>query len=60
MKEPLLIYEDWLAKYGEELDIADAESGRDREHGYHEFKGEIRERQYEEYIDAHFEKDTGA
>lgn len=45
---PMLDYEEWLDLHGPELDIADAESGADRELDYDaELK---RERQYEEYL----------
>ena len=45
-----LDYEAWLDVYGEDLDIADAESGEDREMDYDpETK---REQQYEEYLNS--------
>jgi hypothetical protein len=43
-----LDYEEWLAVYDEELKIADAETGADRELDYDEET--LRERQYEEYL----------
>ncbi len=43
-----LTYEEWLGEYDDELTIADAESGADREVGYD--AESIRENQYDEYV----------
>jgi len=50
----MLSYEDWLIRYGGELDIGDAESGRDRELDYEHNYDRHREDQYAKYIEESF------